>query len=98
MVEEARAQALAKKKHLKQLRQVTFETIHEETSVQMMHIGPYNTEPKTLEQMHTFMEAHNLVQSGLHHEIYLSDPRKVIPSAMKTILRLPVTKTFSLLA
>ncbi|MCR8632674.1 GyrI-like domain-containing protein [Paenibacillus radicis (ex Xue et al. 2023)] len=59
-------------------------------SVQMMHVGPYSTEPETINQIHAFMETKKLVQSGLHHEIYLSDPRKVDPTVLKTILRLPV--------
>jgi hypothetical protein len=42
--------------------------------------------------MHRFMKENRLIQNGLHHEIYLSDPRKVDPSMMKTILRLPVRK------
>jgi len=65
-------------------------TLHEGTCVQMMHIGPYSTEPDTIKKIHLFMKHHALIQDGLHHEIYLSDPRKVKPSSMKTILRFPV--------
>ncbi|CAG7657108.1 hypothetical protein PAECIP111802_06617 [Paenibacillus allorhizosphaerae] len=55
-----------------------------------MHIGPYSTEPVTIAKIHEFMKAHRLIQHGLHHEIYLSDPCKVEPSSLKTILRFPV--------
>ncbi|WP_054977331.1 GyrI-like domain-containing protein [Paenibacillus sp. A3] len=58
--------------------------------VQMLHVGPYETEPETVERMHAYMEARGLVQNGLHHEIYLTDPRKTPPSGWKTILRFPV--------
>ena len=58
--------------------------------VQIMHIGPYSAEPETIERIKGFMKENNLVKNGLHHEIYLSDPRKVAPEKMKTILRQPV--------
>ncbi|WP_239631165.1 GyrI-like domain-containing protein [Paenibacillus sp. H1-7] len=56
----------------------------------MMHQGPYAAEPETLTQLHGYMEAHELEQNGLHHEIYISDPRRTDPGKLKTILRLPV--------
>ncbi len=52
-----------------------------------MHNGPYSTEPDTINQMKIFMTQHGLVENGLHHEIYLSDPRKTAADRMKTILR-----------
>ena len=55
-----------------------------------MHIGPYSTEPETIQQMKDFMKKNGLVENGLHHEVYLSDPRKTAPEKMKTILRQPV--------
>ncbi len=64
--------------------------------VQIMHIGPYATEPATVEKMRTFAaEAgyQDLVGSGgKHHEIYLGDPRKADPARLKTVLRHPVRK------
>ncbi len=71
-----------------------FETYTEGLCVQMMHIGPYQTEPDTVAQMQNFMREHNLTDmTGLqrkHHEIYLSDPRKTAPEKLKTVLRHPV--------
>ncbi|WP_020620708.1 GyrI-like domain-containing protein [Paenibacillus daejeonensis] len=89
--EDASKLAAAKKKTLEPIRRVTFEILNEGTCVQMLHVGPYSTEPETIEQMHSYIEARRLVQAGLHHEIYLSDPRKVKPDQMKTIIRYPVT-------
>ena len=64
--------------------------------VQCMHIGVYDDEPKTLARMDDFMMQNNLSndisETRRHHEIYLSDPRKVSPEKMKTILRIPVVK------
>jgi hypothetical protein len=60
--------------------------------VQMMHIGPYATEPDTIEKMKVFSSENNLVWQNNHHEIYLGDPRRSDPSKMKTILRHPVEK------
>ena len=65
--------------------------------VQVMHIGPYETEPATVERMRAFARE-NGYQDGVgplgkkHHEIYLSDPRKAAPEKMKTVLRHPVVK------
>jgi hypothetical protein len=59
--------------------------------VQMLHVGPYDKEGVTAEKMRLFAESKNLVPTGLHHEIYISDPRRVPPERLKTILRQPVT-------
>jgi hypothetical protein len=73
-------------------------------SVQMIHIGPYATEPATVAQMRAFVEEHGLEErhdrvkrrGGLdvydHHEIYLGDPRRSAPEKLKTILRHPVVQ------
>ena len=58
--------------------------------VQMLHKGPFSEEPETLKQIVAFCEEHRLSKNGLHHEIYLSDPRKTAPEKLKTILREPV--------
>jgi len=62
--------------------------------VQMMHLGPYATEPATVEKMQAFMAANGLQDGvgphGKHHEIYLGDPNRAAPEKLKTILRHPV--------
>jgi hypothetical protein len=64
--------------------------------IQTMHIGPYATEPATVERMRDFAQENgyrDLVGSGgKHHEIYLGDPRKADPSKLKTVLRHPLEK------
>ena len=64
--------------------------------VQTMHIGPYATEPATVERMRAFAQENgyrDLVGSGgKHHEIYLGDPRKADPAKLKTVLRHPIEK------
>jgi hypothetical protein len=68
--------------------------IKEGLCVQCLHIGSYDDEPITLKLMNDFIEKNNL-QSDIndvrrHHEIYLSDPRKIETSKLKTILRIPI--------
>ena len=58
--------------------------------VQMLHVGPYEMEHETLAVMAGFCAAENLEPHGRHHEIYLSDPRRVAPEKLKTILRMQV--------
>jgi hypothetical protein len=65
--------------------------LNEGLCVQALHIGPYDSEEKTLSAMRAFAQKRGLRVSGPHHEIYLSDPRRVPPSKLKTILREPVT-------
>jgi len=67
-----------------------FEKIKEGKCIQVLHIGPYSAETESWEKIIKLMEEKELVENGLHHEIYLSDPRKVVPEKMKTILRQPV--------
>ncbi|MNV69285.1 hypothetical protein D3C71_1621890 [compost metagenome] len=89
-VDVARSAAAAKKKELKMISDVAYETLHEGRCVQILHVGPYATEPETLAQMEQFIEQNQLSYGGLHHEIYLSDPRKTDPAKLRTILRYPV--------
>lgn len=70
--------------------QVRFETLDEGTCVQILHLGPYSTEPETLKTLDAFIECEGLQRNGLHHEIYLSDPRRSAPDQLRTILRQPV--------
>lgn len=58
--------------------------------VQMLHIGSYDNEPESLKIMDAFIKEHNFDKAGHHHEIYLSDFRKVAPEKLKTILREPI--------
>ena len=73
-----------------------FMTIAEGLCVQMMHLGPFANEPATVAVMDEYLKQHGYVNDinadRLHHEIYLSDARKVAPEKWKTIIRHPVKK------
>lgn len=95
--EEAREQLRKKKGDSDMLNRARLAHFEEGLCVQTMHIGPYATEPATLERMREFMAENGLKDAvgpigGKHHEIYLSDPRKAAPDKMKTVLRHPVVK------
>jgi hypothetical protein len=72
---------------------VRLEAIAEGRCVQMLHVGAYGDEPRTVARMDAFARSHRLRFRGRHHEIYLSDPRRVPPARLRTILRHPVTAT-----
>lgn len=69
-------------------------TVDEGLCVQCMHIGSYDDEPATIDALKSFAESEGLrfdqSEKRLHHEIYLSDPRRVAPERLKTVLRIPV--------
>ncbi|MNQ00865.1 Bacterial transcription activator, effector binding domain [compost metagenome] len=69
---------------------IEFFEMEEGKVIQILHIGPFETEPQTLKKIQEFSTENNLLQNGLHHEIYLSDFRKTAPEKLKTILREPV--------
>ena len=69
---------------------VRLESLSEGNCVQMLHVGPYEREQETIESMRAFVASKALSIQGRHHEIYLSDPRRVAPEKLKTILRMPV--------
>ena len=77
-----------KKKPHPFLKEVTFETLEDGLSVQMLHVGSYDEEPRSFKQMEGYIENNNLERVTLtHREIYLSDVRKVEPAKLKTVLR-----------
>ena len=88
----ARAQ---KKKPNPSLADLQLATFQEGRSMQMLHLGPYATEPETVTRMHMFADSEGYAAHGLHHEIYLSDPFRTAPERLKTILRHPVAKITS---
>ena len=88
-VEKSKPEVI-KKKSIELVNEIKFEKITEGKCAQVLHIGPYSTEPESLAKMKELMEENNLIEKALHHEIYLSDPRRVPEEKMKTILRQPV--------
>ena len=86
----------ATKKKKMDFSKVEFFTYDEGLCVQCMHIGSYDDEPATVAMMHEFMEQQgyelDITDKRLHHEIYLSDARKVAPENLKTVIRHPIRK------
>ena len=86
------AEATAKKKT--DFSKVEFLTYTEGLCVQCMHVGSYDDEPATVVLMRDYIEkngyAMDITDSRYHHEIYLSDARRVLPEKRKTVLRLPI--------
>jgi hypothetical protein len=78
-------------KGLPALPRLRLETYHEGLSVQILHLGSYDDEGPVLQRMHAeFIPQSGYEMAGKHHEIYLSDPRKVAPEKLRTVLRQPV--------
>ena len=73
-----------------------FLTIEEGLCVQIMHMGSFDDEPASLEKMDKYLAENgyekDFSKTRLHHEIYLSDPRKSTPDKQKTVIRHPVKK------
>ena len=84
----------AAKKKKQDFSKVEFMSVEEGLCVQCMHIGSYDDEPATVAMMHEFMEQQgyklDITDKRLHHEIYLSDARKVVPEKRKTVIRHPI--------
>lgn len=74
------------------LSQVRFERFREGLCIQTMHIGPYAAEGATITKMKAFANENGYRYRGLHHEIYLGDPRRAQPEKLRTVLRQPVEK------
>ncbi|MEU6356270.1 GyrI-like domain-containing protein [Streptomyces sp. NPDC047072] len=78
---------------LARLDDVRLESLSEGACVQTLHVGSYDDEAATLARMHhEFIPSSGLQMVGRHHEIYLSDPRRVAPEKLRTILRQPVRR------
>lgn len=73
-----------------------FFTLHEGLCVQCMHTGSYDDEPETIQKIDAFLEEQGYETdfSGcrMHHEIYLSDPRRTAPEKLRTVIRLPIRR------
>ena len=73
-----------------------FLTVNEGLCVQIMHLGSFDDEPATVEMMDKYIHENGYVNDindkRLHHEIYMSDARKVAPEKWKTVIRHPIRK------
>lgn len=88
-ISSAIRQVIVKKK-IQHAEKVSPYKLREGKVLQILHVGPFNTEHHSLAKMLVFIDAHKLKKNGAHHEIYLSDFNKTAPDKLKTILREPV--------
>jgi hypothetical protein len=86
-------QTLLKRGKGTDIERVELRSLNERLCVQALHVGPYENEAETVATMRAFAEKQSLCFAGAHHEIYLSDPRRVAAAKLKTILRQPVIKS-----
>ena len=91
LVEDAKIQADAKGK-APLAHRIRLTTLEEGACVQIMYFGAYVDEAPVIAQMHAWIHDNGYTPTGKHHEIYLSDPRRVAPEKNKTILRQPIQK------
>ncbi len=93
---EAAKASLQKKKPNLDISKAQLKKITEGLCVQVMHIGSYDDEPKTIVALDEFARQNGYMldinENRLHHEIYISDPRKVASDKLKTVLRHPIRK------
>jgi hypothetical protein len=90
MVAEATKEVQRKRKPAA-LHLVRFEAFKEGKAAQILHVGPFADEGPTIEKVHAFIEGAGSTRVGKHHEIYLSDLRRVEPAKWKTIVRQPMS-------
>jgi hypothetical protein len=86
------ARKLVEKGQAVPVREVELALLDGGTCMQMLHVGPYEASCESRAQMPAMMERGGLEVSGRYHEVYLSDPHRVAPEKLRTILRLPVRK------
>ncbi|MBN2548449.1 MAG: GyrI-like domain-containing protein [Anaerolineales bacterium] len=90
MFAEALQQLRKKKGDQPGFARLRLESFAEGRCIQVMHLGPYTTEPETIARMDGFALENGLTLHGKHHEIYLGDPMRAQPEKLKTVLRHPV--------
>lgn len=88
-LESLRAKARQKRPDLACLADVALFTLDEGDCLQALHRGPYSAEGPLIASIHSAIAARGARLGGHHHEIYLSDPRRVAPEKLRTILRQP---------
>lgn len=86
----------ATRKKQQDFSKVHFFTYEEGLCVQCMHVGPYDAEPATIAAMTDYADclgyAADFSEKRLHHEIYLSDPRKAAAEKLRTVIRHPIRR------
>jgi hypothetical protein len=89
LFEEVRDEVMRKKKDNPAIARAQLGTLREGRAAQILHVGPWDDEPGTIEKVHNFIDERGGSLTGKHHEIYLSDPTRTAPEKLKTIIRQP---------
>ncbi|WP_461612400.1 GyrI-like domain-containing protein [Clostridium sp. Marseille-QA1073] len=79
-----------RKKKLSSISKVEYKDHDEGLVAKIMHVGPYTNEDPTVEKLHNYIKECGYELRGLHHEIYLNDPKRCLPNNIKTIIRQPI--------
>ncbi len=87
---QARIELRRKKGDQPAFTRLRLEAFEEGRCLQILHVGPYDAEPATVEKMDAFAKEKGYSLTGKHHEIYLGNPLRADPSRLKTILRHPI--------
>jgi hypothetical protein len=78
-----------RKKNPTSIDKVLLEHLAEGKCIQTLHVGPYDAEPPIIKKMHDWIKDNGHKERGKHHEVYISDVRKIAPEKLKTVLRQP---------
>ena len=89
---EKAVESIVEKKKNERYREARFEELKENDSAQVLYTGPYSAEGPTILEVHEFIKNNGWIMSGKHHEIYMSDARRISPEKLKTVIRQPFTK------
>jgi len=92
MFETAVSSLKKKQGEIPSLTLARFETFHEGSAVQIMHVSSFGLIPMTIERIKSFAQEKNYTLNQPYHEIYISDPRHENPEKERTILRYPIKK------
>lgn len=90
--EEIKADLMEKKDN-PYIKDIYFKKFYEGEAVQMLHVGAYDTEITSTTQIMEYVTIQGYKLNGMHHEIYLNDPERVIPEKLKTIVRYPICES-----
>jgi hypothetical protein len=74
------------------LEKVRLDDFEEGLCAQVLHVGPFSDEAPTVERLHAYIEENGYALRGAHHEIYLTDPRRIKPERWRTVIRQPIER------
>ncbi len=89
---EAGREAADEAKDLPALPKLRFDSYAEGLAAQILYVGSYADEAPTIARLHDFIREQGYERTGKHHEIYLSNPERVAPEKLKTVIRQPMRR------